>query len=559
MASDLNRWRIKGILATDTPLHIGDGNTIHHPELTVSDSSDEKGETKKLIEISSVATDSSGRAYIPGVTLKGNLRSWLTLNQTEKNLVESVFGWEDQNDDQSKGGKAEFCDAYSVEESGQMISVPYWRTERLTGVTASVAIDRPARTASYRRLFHEEFVPQGIRFQIIITGQDLEDDEVGLLLFALNGFNNQSNPVTIGADTGNGWGRFTWTATPEISCFTKDNIQKWLESKAPAIGYAALEPLSSERQAELLLRAGRFAKLTPPSVKLTLRLDFDGPFMVNDPSQVETGRERTERQEREENKNEKPGHAPLRDPQGNVQLPARSIRGAFRSQAEKIVRTFNPEAACPGDGGPKSCRAIYEAGDVGRLCLTCQLFGAPGWRSTVDFSAFEQVGACEWQMPRQYFVSIDRFTGGAAPQRLFNAEPVYKPALKGTMSLGMSRKYVDEEGKSKEWRPEPWALGLLALTLRDLMEGDISLGFGAAKGYGACRAIIEKAEFPGLDAESRMDLLELYDVTGLGLDSFNVNEFDWDEANLALSGFIDAFSVKVTGFKLGVSDDHVER
>ena len=32
------------------------------------------------------------------------------------------------------------------------------------------------------------------------------------------------------------------------------------------------------------------------------------------------------------------------------------------------------------------------------------------------------------------------------------------------------------------------AAGLLALTLRDLLEGDVTFGFGAAKGYGACTA-----------------------------------------------------------------------
>ena len=35
---------------------------------------------------------------------------------------------------------------------------------------------------------------------------------------------------------------------------------------------------------------------------------------------------------------------------------------------------------------------------------------------------------------------------------------------------------------------------MLALTLRDLIEGDIPMGFGAAKGYGACTATIEALE-----------------------------------------------------------------
>ena len=33
-------------------------------------------------------------------------------------------------------------------------------------------------------------------------------------------------------------------------------------------------------------------------------------------------------------------------------------------------------------------------------------------------------------------------------------------------------------------------MGLLAYTLRDLREGDVGFGFGAAKGFGACSATV---------------------------------------------------------------------
>jgi hypothetical protein len=44
--------------------------------------------------------------------------------------------------------------------------------------------------------------------------------------------------------------------------------------------------------------------------------------------------------------------------------------------------------------------------------------------------------------------------------------------------------------------PTGESLSLLAYTLRDLKEGDISFGFGAAKGYGATVADVRLTEAP---------------------------------------------------------------
>ncbi len=74
-------------------------------------------------------------------------------------------------------------------------------------------------------------------------------------------------------------------------------------------------------------------------------------------------------------------------------------------------------------------------------------------------------------------MAIDRFTGGAAPGLKFDADYADRPRLTGKIRVDLDR-------------IEPWALGLLALTFRDLIEGDITFGFGASKGYGICQATI---------------------------------------------------------------------
>ncbi|MCI5126447.1 MAG: hypothetical protein D3925_18700, partial [Candidatus Electrothrix sp. AR5] len=71
---------------------------------------------------------------------------------------------------------------------------------------------------------------------------------------------------------------------------------------------------------------------------------------------------------------------------------------------------------------------------------------------------------------RQDFVAIDRFHGGGKDGAKFAVEHSERPCFQGKITVS-SR--VKESGR-----------GLLALVLRDLREGDITLGFGANKGYG---------------------------------------------------------------------------
>src|SRR5262249_41932248 len=144
-------------------------------------------------------------------------------------------------------------------------------------------------------------------------------------------------------------------------------------------------------------------------VTLKVRLDFESHFLVNDPSQ--TGAE----------DEGKPAHAPLLDAEGRVLLPASSMRGAFRSQAERILRTLGGErVACYLDSrGPvEPCGPVEKVEELDNLCPACQLFGASGWRAPVEFSDFKPIQPIA--PIHQEFVAIDRFTGGGAKNLKFN-------------------------------------------------------------------------------------------------------------------------------------------
>lgn len=182
-------------------------------------------------------------------------------------------------------------------------------------------------------------------------------------------------------------------------------------------------------------------------------------------------------------------------------LPGSSLRGVIRSQAEKIARTLTTLKAskkasskealehflqhCPacnplerrtdeplancGDLLKGKVSSDKELGDS-ELCLACRLFGSSrlGSRLIVEDSE-----ANENLVKKMYdFVAIDRFTGGARDKAKFDAVTAIKPSFKVRIHLE---------------NPKKWELGWLVLTLRDLKDGLVPIGFGAAKGFGQVR------------------------------------------------------------------------
>ncbi len=189
-------------------------------------------------------------------------------------------------------------------------------------------------------------------------------------------------------------------------------------------------------------------------------------------------------------------------------LPGSSLRGVLRSQAERIARTLatckawdagadaesrkaqflttcpacnpltaktdDPVASCNSfiKTLPKEERSKFEQqGADGKLCLACQLFGSTwnGSRLRVEDASF--VGD-KVETKVLDFLAIDRFTGGGRDSAKFDAVVLWKPKFSVRLFLE---------------NPKPWELGWLALVLRDLNDGLITVGFGAAKGFGQCK------------------------------------------------------------------------
>jgi len=512
--SFLKRWLIEGTLTTYTPLRIGDGGTTKRLRL-------KNKQTGKPVQIASVATDMSERTHIPASTLKSRVKVWTKDCGMSPRIIEILLGSDDPEDKKppngqiikAVAGKVEFDNAPAIERKDFEHAPPHWCEERWTGVEAAVTINRRTRAARDERLFHQEYVPPGVTYKVVLRVRDAEkkdagdkDDDEGItgesgivqLLAAMEGFNVRPHGVTLGSASGDGWGIFDWKLD-SIKYIDCDGIKTWLEG-APTNWREGLTELKKAEFDDIRVNAQREAQtlarnLCTGSVPtLDVQLACQDDFLVNDPTRTKALMDKAE---------DAPNHAPLRDVDGNAILPRRSARGAFRAQAEKILRTIGGEkAACQADDPQSLCqrKAIKEIAQVAGLCLACQVFGAPGWRSPFRISAFVAAppdNAKSFAQTRD-FVAIDRFTQGVAAAlkevsledeaetreesagMKFNAGVVHRPVLTGSIGIDLAALERAKIGN--------WAIGLLALTFRDLIEGDIRIGFGRGKGFGEIAA-----------------------------------------------------------------------
>ena len=497
------RWRIEGCLFTLTSLHIGSGGIIHHPDLN---------HDVGPVEISAHCVDGKGCPCIFGSTLKGNVRSWLEASPNiSTTLIEEVLGKgpeESEGEDRERmmGGRADFHDAHLSVTRTEPTPLPCWNPSRQTWIEATNSINRHTRTTRDEHLVHTECVPPGVGFDVVISGFFDDSRQVGLLLAALEGFNHPRRPLTLGAHSTSGKGRFRWEMG-RMYKMDKAAVLHWVNNPDRGMAEDAMLEVQGDELALIKQIADGFRQAstsTPHWTEIPITLNFDSHFLVNDPP---SQREMDESVDEEGNKT-LPDHRPRMDEMGEVVLPAKSFRGAFRAQAERILRTLGGHACDPTAAGddPNCCKSIEkltedcpgQGADKSQLCLACQIFGAPGWRTPLEIGEFFlKPGGYPCEI--QEFVAIDRFTGGGKASAKFNAKAIYQPVFHGCLEIDESRL-------------PPSGLGLMALTLRDLMEGDITLGFGAAKGYGTCTAKIPIWEDDSFRKRVSESLVELKQV-----------------------------------------------
>ena len=277
----INRYRIEGTLTTQSPLHIGDGNREKKPARF--------SDTEETPEYSTVIKDIRGRAYIPGSSLKGTMRSWTSQlftmlglseinTQTRGDALNKLSTLKDNLKDNFKAlkkelkiaeflfgstaneGKLEFWDAPMQTPpaigKNEVLSHAGYDAQSGTILFKSVAIDPATGTAADKKLYNYEAVPKGASFKITICAQNLIASELGMLLFALDGFNSVIYPLTLGAMAGIGYGRCSF-AINTVYSLDQDNLEDWLGNALNTghAGYNGLSELDAGQRQALVEKA----------------------------------------------------------------------------------------------------------------------------------------------------------------------------------------------------------------------------------------------------------------------------------------------------------------
>jgi len=249
-----NRYRITGTLTTLSPLHIGTGE--ERPMEFSSEDERNKFMEKvgKIPNISTIITDHRGKPLVPGSSLRGVLRNWLLTvmegigikwavdrdyaelleeDQTEQILqaqndfsyLELLFGTP------VNAGKVEVWDATCCTGDLEAMNdrLLGWDSRRLTYVDTSVAIDPARGTAKNKLLYKADVVPPGVTFELNLVAQNLSDEELGLVLLALEGFNSQIYPIHVGARGGRGYGRMEFRMGA-IYRLEQDGVKEWIRN-----------------------------------------------------------------------------------------------------------------------------------------------------------------------------------------------------------------------------------------------------------------------------------------------------------------------------------------
>lgn len=467
------RWFITGILRLTSPLHLGTGVRKKLGE-------DDAGEQAL------VARDIDDIPYIPGSSLKGVLRSWHRRrcpDGEETEIMQRLFGTGSSGKQagDGTGGILAVQDAFcssAPEESG----LPGFNADRQAAAYTRIALDRATGTVRPGFLAKAEILPVDTEFRVLLELDPATEEDVAMTLAMLRSFDGTDQAPALGALTGSGNGRAIWVEDQEalfridrqflVEELGETSPDPSQQSKAvPSIwsivtGEAPESLKFDLERLKTAITASREGFVNHPLVSLDLCLTFDGPMLVRDQHPDVADRNGGNDESRDGKSNSEPFRW---DADGRFILPATSLRGALRAQAERIMRTIA--------GGPGAIP------DMESHDLITFLFGSSRQRGALRFSHMAQTDAKPpslGDLEVQDFVAVDRFSGaGGRGGKKFNARPLLRPTFQGAITLDP---VVEPPARLLQA-----ALGLLVLLFRDLHEGDIHFGMGAAKGYGACQ------------------------------------------------------------------------
>lgn len=420
--------------------------------------------------------DGHGRLTIPGTSLAGVLR---TIVERVAPDGDACWLWTG-----AAGAEVEACGCAVCRLFGNVRpGAPEAAASRVrvfdaplrsaqTRIVDGVALDRERRAASQAKKFDYAEVGRQAEFdlELIVAAND-EDEEssVALVREALAWF--AAGYAPIGARGSSGLG------VVEAVGSVRELVRDWddtddLVNALAGAGDEAWRPVTSPATSSGSLRQ------SPLRLTFDLKLRDDSTFLIADPEQAaRTGFDRA--------------------PRGGVraaELPGTSLRGVLRSQAERILRTLQPDRLVACDVTKGGCkRPRSPESDATWCCRACRMFGNEGWGSRVALRVQPSTSPGT-EVPFDH-VALDRFTGGARDKLKFNALAVRGVCYPVIVT-------IDEADAGER----DWMLGLLVLALGDLHAGRCTVGHGGSKGHGYFE--VRNMRLEGATADEQADRLQ---------------------------------------------------
>ena len=397
-----------------------------------------------------------------------------------------------------------------------------------------VGIDRTTGAASDGALYEHEFLPRGTKFDIRITAEgrdgeqknDMErkdnkqsdgipgpapsDTVKKLLEFIVDVLT--SGAVCLGGRTGSGQGTIQ-VIKPKLRRTGKTTDAGTLTAPADVLDALIGE---DEEGTPIPLELGGWTLEDPARITI----DWWSPtgiFVAEDEKLTKQRKAAKEAENREKGINEEVHEVvyPLRDPsvawdEAQLLIPGTSIRGALRSRASRIARTF---LAARGDAVPFASHDIHEQ-IAAEPNLVRYMFGSTEYRGAL--TVHDCLSTDRGKLIEVTHNAIDRWTGGVIDGGLFT-EAVYlgthwEPI---TIDIDLRRllKNIEaEKGPEDREQSKPThadyahaAYVLLGLVLAELSAGTLPLGSRSTRGLGqvvVSTIKVEGADRKGVDLPS---------------------------------------------------------
>jgi len=422
-----------------------------------------------------------------------------------------------------------------------------------TFVRDGVGIDRATGTAARvaRLKFDTEVVPAGAEFKLRLELQgaegDTDQDHNERLLAAVLA-EWSAGRCWLGGDSARGLGQAILSEVRLVrnDLATTEDLMSYLAAADPIDGATEVGNWLADRRRDA--RAAAHGAGKRPFIHASFKLAFDGPFLIHDEAAATlAGYDHVSLMDGV------PGTG-AGDPR--PVLPGASLRGALRSHAERIARSIVTRKAAERDTFLEQCPACDPTQDDAEkplakcdtllrsvvasnkpvsdahLCLACRLFGSSRRGSRLRVMDAPIVDDPQWKVLD--FLAIDRFTGGALEGAKFDAAALWRPVFD-------VRLFLEE--------PEDWEIGWLALVLRDLAEGRITIGFGAAKGFGQARVrdIQVRCGYANSRVWQPLDLAGREDAEAAGFYSEALlTDADWSAIQESLTNCVKEFTAVMT-------------